>query len=153
MQIKGKILTIVGIVLIFGYFIVDSVKPYDPTQVVMVGNDTLGRDWGAMALQQEQAERQRAAEAQMQMEGQDGATMANPYINPYSAMVPVDQDPFSRPKFNQDNYATVESPDGREIVTGYARPEEDPDNPQYNENRIKTRHQLETGEPKMRYKD
>ena len=52
MQIKGKILTIAGIVLIFGYFISESFKDTtDPTQVVMIGNDTLGRDWGALADQ------------------------------------------------------------------------------------------------------
>ena len=34
MQIRGKILTIAGIVLMFGYFIKDSLRdPYDPTHL------------------------------------------------------------------------------------------------------------------------
>lgn len=146
-KVKGKILTIIGIVLIFGYFIVDSVKPYDPTQVVMVGNDTLGRDWGAMAAE---LERQEAGINTDQQQEQTGGEQLNPYYNPYAGVVPADQDPFSRPKLNQSNYATIESPDGREIVTGYSRPEETANNPDYNNSRILTRHQIEVGQPQLR---
>lgn len=55
MQIKGKILTIAGIVVIFGYFIWESLQDpdfSDPNAIIMVGADTLGRDWGAIANQQ-----------------------------------------------------------------------------------------------------
>ena len=100
MQIKGKILTIAGIVLIFGYFISESFKDTtDPTQVVMI----------------------------------------DPSL-----------DPYNRQKFDQSNYSTIESPDGREIITGYSRPEEQVAD---DEDRYKSRHQQELEEPQMIYRE
>lgn len=172
---KGKLFTIIGIILMFGYFIKDSITPYDPTQVVMVGNDTLGRDWGAMA---EQKARQNA-QANTENSQNDAygygynLTTTTPGSNPYmQSMYGADsmvygsnnyysnsaqqaqQDPFSRPKFNQENFSSVESTDGREIIVGYDRPEQQ-DNyyQQNNPEKIQTRHQREVGEPKMRYRD
>ncbi len=171
---KGKLFTIIGIVLMFGYFIKDSITPYDPTQVVMVGNDTLGRDWGAIAEQKaRQSAQVNADNSSADAYGYGMATTttlgSNPYMhNMYGADTMVygsnnyysnspqqtQQDPFSKPKFNQDNYSTVESTDGREIIVGYDRPEQQ-DNyyQQNNPEKIQTRHQREVGEPKMRYRD
>lgn len=167
MQIKGKIFTIIGIVLLFGYFIKDSINPYDPSKdVIMIGNDTLGRDWGAMAEQNArnnapQQSGYNVADAYdyskignnpyTQNNHQYGMDSSNPY---YTNSAPIDQDPFSRPKLNQDNYSSIQSSDGREIITGYARPEEvdNWDTPENNYRKIETRHQKETGEPKMKYR-
>lgn len=165
MQIKGKIFTIIGIVLLFGYLIKDSLKdPYDPTQVVMVNNDTLGRDWGALA---EKIARDRI---QIQVENSVAETPSL-YANQNNAMINlygygIDSngvyttldDPFKRRKFNQENYSSIESPDGREIITDYSRVEET-ENEITEENttrKLKTRHQKETNEleePEMKYRD
>jgi len=160
MQIRGKIFTIIGIVLMFGYFIKDSMRSYESTEAIMLGDDTLGRDWGAMAEQ--------IAQSRMQIQAENSTTESydmetwqkNPYggidsNGTYTATTSLQQDPFARPKFNQDNYSTMESSDGREIITGYARPEEEDnrDTPENNERKIETRHHKEVGEPKMRYRE
>ena len=170
---KGKFFTIIGIVLLFGYFIKDSITPYDPTQVVMVGNDTLGRDWGAIAEQKARQNAQNSADNSAVDAYGYNITTTTPGSNPYmhnmygadsmtygsnayynNSAQQTSQDPFSRPKFNQDNYSSVESTDGREIIIGYERPEQQENNQQYNNpEKIQTRHQREVGEPKMRYRD
>lgn len=161
MQIRGKIFTIIGIVLIFGYFIQDSFKdPYDPTQVVMIGNDTLGRDWGAIA--------ERVAYEKMLIQSQNSVAESpslhatqqlnqNPYgygLDSNGAFTGID-DPYKRQKFNQENYGTIESSDGREIVIDYSRMEEteNENNEENNQRKIRTRHQKELGEPEMKYRD
>lgn len=153
MQIRGKILTIIGIVLIFGYFIRESfVNPSvsNPNQIIMVGNDTLGRDWGAMADQRDREKMQQQSNG-----NNEGATAAAG--SPESQAVVTD-DPFSRPKFNQDNYSSIQSPDGREIITGYDRPEDQgmPDINSQTDN-YQTRHQQDKGqvteEPSIIYKE
>lgn len=165
MQIKGKIFTIIGIVLLFGYFIMDSITPSNPSQVVLIGNDTLGRDWGAMAeqvarsRQQIEAENNVAGGYVVDLSGQNN----NPYSHmygvdsngAYTATTPASQDPFMQQKLNQDNYSSIESSDGREIITGYARPEEENNRntPENNAAKIETRHQKEVTEPKMKYRD
>ena len=158
MQIRGKIFTIIGIVLIFGYFISDSLKdPYDPTQVVLIGNDTLGRDWSAFA---EANAKQQFMQSQV-TEGSPADAYTAQQFNllgygiDSNGNYTVLEDPFKRQKFNQDNYATIQSPDGREIVVGYSRDEEteNEDNEENFFRKIKTRHQTEIEEPEMRYKD
>ncbi len=157
MQIRGKIFTITGIVLLFGYFIKDSLKdPYDPTQVVMIGNDTLGRDWGAMAEQ--------AISKTQQSQNDDNTIKSISSENESDSLASIasSNDPYGRQKFNQDNYSSILSPDGREIITGYARPEEaeSEDNEENGNipNRIQTRHQKEkykkqVEEPDMIYRE
>lgn len=151
MQIRGKILTITGIVLMFGYFIRDSLKaPYDPTQVVMIGNDTLGRDWGAMA---EQLAKDRMPQSSEEGEGLESMSDSAGILKSISSE--SYDDPLSRQKFNQENYATIESPDGREIIIGYNRPEEqqaEQDKEDFDNGRYKSRHQLEASEPEMKYR-
>ena len=151
MQIKGKIFTIAGIVLIFGYFISESFKdPSDPTQVVMVGNDTLGRDWGAMAEQiaREKMLQQAQMNEEMNPTGSAGLNGNNAAI-PNTLLSP-DEDPYNNAKLNQDNYYSIESPDGREIITGYSRPEEQEEE---EGDRYKSRHQQELEEPQMIYRE
>lgn len=146
MQIRGKILTIAGIVLIFGYFIKESfVNPIDPTQVVMVGKDTLGRDWGAIANQKDQERLQK-----QNQENNDGLSTKMGT----SFDIPTSEDPFRKEKFNQENYSSVQSPDGREIITGYDRPEEQAGQSSSDDN-YQTRHQKEKSleEPSIIYKE
>jgi hypothetical protein len=147
MQIKGKIFTIAGIVLIFGYFISESFKDTtDPTQVVMIGNDTLGRDWGALA---DQIEREKL----LQTQGEDDNVMSISSEKQASApqtLLDPSLDPYNRQKLDQSNYSTIESPDGREIITGYSRPEEQVAD---DEDRYKSRHQQELEEPQMIYRE
>jgi hypothetical protein len=148
MQIKGKIFTIAGIVLIFGYFISESFKdPSDPTQVVMVGNDTLGRDWGAMA---EQIEREKMQQQNGGVEEGIEALSGEMDESANTSLLDPSQDPLNRQKLDQNNYYSIESPDGREIITGYSRPEEQVAD---DEDRYKSRHQQELEEPQMIYRE
>ncbi len=146
----GKIFTIAGIVLVFGYFIMESLRdPSDPTAVVMVGNDTLGRDWGAMADQ-----REAALNAEKKEEGEEdleSSSSDKPLINDK-------QDPYQRAKLNSTDYTTIESADGREIITGYDRPEEQNDPYNYESRRQKEQGQSQyssgsSEEPSIKYKD
>ena len=115
MQIKGKILTIAGIIMIFGYFISESFKdPSDPTQVVMVGNDTLGRDWGAMA---EQIEREKMQQQNGGVEEGIEVLSGEMDESANTSLLDPSQDPLNRQKLDQNNYYSIESPDGREITT------------------------------------
>ncbi|MFN8296637.1 MAG: hypothetical protein U0T69_10600 [Chitinophagales bacterium] len=150
MQIRGKILTIIGIVLIFGYFIRDSiVSPSSSSvnQIIMIGNDTLGKNWGAIADQKEQG----------QQSGRDNEGTAVTSSSDENNTI-IKDDPFGREKFNQDNYSSIQSPDGREIITGYDRPE-DQGSPDINSqtDNYQTRHQQEKGqiteEPSIIYKE
>ncbi|MFN8261253.1 MAG: hypothetical protein U0T69_10780 [Chitinophagales bacterium] len=157
MQIRGKIFTIIGIVLLFGFLIKDSLKaPYDPTQVVLIGNDTLGRDWGALAEQL--AREQMLQQASSNIQESYGTGTSTMYYGVdsngvYSANS-MQQDPFTRQKLNQDDYSSIESPDGREIITGYNRPEDQQEEEDQTSNRrFRTRHQREIGEPEMKYRD
>jgi len=155
MQIKGKIFTILGIILVFGYFIKDALQDpvsSDPNAIVIVGQDTLGRDWGAQAAMREQM-----AAAQGQQQGvADPQQNAN--YNP--SLINETNDPYAREKFSTESYMTVESPDGREIVTEYNNPYNSvnenpldlPDDEQ-DESRYRTRRQSEMGEPTMKYRD
>jgi hypothetical protein len=103
MQIKGKILTIAGIVLIFGYFISESFKdPSDPTQVVMVGNDTLGRDWGAMA---EQIEREKMQQQNGGVEEGIEVLSGEMDESANTSLLDPSQDPLNRQKLDQNNYS------------------------------------------------
>lgn len=156
MQIKGKIFTIIGIVLVFGYFIKDALQDpvaSNPEAIVIVGQDTLGRDWGAQAANQQQMV---ATQGQQSgdMYGQQVPNSNQPLINEYN-------DPYAREKFSTESYMTEQSPDGREIVTEYNNPYNSanenpldlPDEEQ-DESRFKTRRQSEMGiEPTMKYKD
>ncbi len=153
MQIKGKILTIAGIVLIFGYFILDSFKsPQDPTQVVMIGNDTLGKDWGAMAEQIAQEKMlQQPQDAGMAGNTSGGWPGSENNTKEMNTLLDPNEDPYNKPKFNQDNYSSIESPDGREIITGYSRPEGQEEEDE--EDRYKSRHQSEMEEPQMIYRE
>ncbi len=157
MQIRGKIFTIIGIVLLFGFLIKDSLKaPYDPTQVVLIGNDTLGRDWGALAEQL--AREQMLQQASSNIQESYGTGTSTMYYGVDSNGVyssnSMQQDPFTRQKLNQDDYSSIESPDGREIITGYNRPEDQQEEEDQTSNRrFRTRHQREIGEPEMKYRD
>lgn len=128
---KGKIFTIAGIVLIFGYFIWDSLHdPINtPGAVVLSGNDTLGRDWGAAAEAKEKA----AAEANA-----SNATSDQPLVTAQSKDLLSGTNPYQVDKVNQSQYQTIQSADGRTIITGYDREEE-----HSSEDRYKSRHQLE----------
>jgi hypothetical protein len=138
---RYKIPTIIGIVLIFGYFIMESFKnpsSIDPTQVVMVGKDTLGRDWGAIADRKEREKEEALKSSEESPEPSLGA--------PPSLL--QGDDPMTRQKLNTDNYTTIEAADGREIITGYTPTFSD------ESQNYETRHQKETGrntEPEMRY--
>lgn len=158
MQIRGKILTIAGIIILFGYFIKDSLKdPYDPTQVVMIGNDTLGRDWGAMAEQVAKDKMQQGLQNSDETASEDGGTGTVSKSSDKVASInsETESDPFTRQKFNQSNFSSIESPDGREIITGYDRPEDPGDqyDPNNDSRRFQTRHQKEISEPEMKYRD
>lgn len=141
MQIKGKLFTIAGIVLIFGYFILDSIKnptSQDPTAIVIVGGDTLGRDWGALADQRER-EQQLAEAGLTEPKEEEIPVTVKPLIS-------EQEDPYTRNKINSSNYSTIQDASGREVITGYNREEQQED--QY---RYQTRHQRENGEPAMIY--
>ncbi len=161
MQIKGKIFTIAGIVLVFGYFIMDSLRvptASNSEAIIMVGNDTLGRDWGAQAAQLQQAAL--AGTTEGTLEGGEGV---NPNMYGTGPLIDASNDPYLKEKFDNNNYSTEMSVDGREMIIDYNNPygntsfdEENAnqDNILYNnEERYKTRHQTEVIEPQMRYKD
>ena len=143
---KGKLITLIGIVLIFGYFILESFRnpsSSDPTQVVMVGNDTLGRDWGAIADQ-------KAKEKQDMLKGQQDANTPTAEADASRKSLLGNDDPYKNDKFNSSGYTTIQAADGREIITGY-NPTDDAENPDQN---YETRHQKEQGrrqteEPQM----
>ncbi|HRH58546.1 MAG TPA: hypothetical protein PLS10_12920 [Chitinophagales bacterium] len=150
MQIRGKILTITGIVLIFGYFIRESfVSPSSSNvnQIIMIGNDTLGKDWGSIANQREQEQQSGRSNEGTALTSATEETNAT-----------IKDDPFSREKFDQGNYSSIQSPDGREIITNYDRPEDigSPDINSQTDN-YQTRHQQEKGqiteEPSINYKE
>lgn len=130
---KGKIFTIAGIVLIFGYFIWDSFHDplKNPGEVVLSGNDTLGKDWGAAADAKEAAAKKSA-------EPQSGANAGNSTASPTTLL--GSEDPYSKDKINQDNYSTMQAADGRTIITGNEQAEEVSP-----EDKYKSRHQLEKG--------
>jgi hypothetical protein len=151
MQIKGKILTIAGIILIFGYFIMESFeRPYDSTQVVMIGNDTLGRDWGALAEQIATEKMLQQAQMNEEMNQTGAAGINGKNAAPPNTLLSPNEDPYNNAKLNQDNYYSIESPDGREIITGYSRPEEQVAD---DEDRYKSRHQQDLEEPQMIYRE
>ena len=134
---KGKLLTIAGIVLIFGYFISESFKnPSDPTQIVMVDGDTLGRDWGAMAEQK--AKEATGLNSINSESGDDFKSISSE--DKTQAAIGVQEDPFSRQKLKSSDYSSIQDASGREVITGYNRPEE-----QENDNPYQTRHQREKG--------
>src|SRR4051812_33147086 len=105
---KFRLPTLAGIVLIFGYFIRESfVMPssLDPTQVVMVGNDTLGRDWGAMADARDRAKAamlngEPAAGQQAQTQQQQSLLpgLGLPLTNPDNLL--ENEDPYAKQKLN-----------------------------------------------------
>jgi hypothetical protein len=156
---KGKFFTVIGIVVIFGYFIMESFRdPSDPTQVVMVGNDTLGRDWGAQAdARDREIARQNGLLAEEE-QGQNG--LANPGgDNLYDAPTLLDgNDPLEKDRSYSGNYSTIQSADGREIITGTYGDNEEYDEEQ-NTTNYKTRRQLEregggtVEEPAMIYRE
>lgn len=134
---KGKLITIAGIVLIFGYFITESFKNQsDPTQVVMIDGDTLGRDWGAMA---EQKAKEAAGLNSISSESGEGIKSISSEDNS-KASLSVQEDPYSRQKLKSSDYSSIQDASGREVITGYNRPEE-----QENEDPYQTRHQKEKG--------
>ncbi len=121
-----KIPTILGLVLIFGFFFWDSIKndTSDPTKIVLSGNDTLGRDWDAIANQKAASKIEAAEEI-----GVGGAAVTSlGDEDPLGTNNPSDKayvDPLLREKTY--NYTSMPSPDGREIITGE-------DNSEYDEN-------------------
>jgi hypothetical protein len=137
---KGKFITVIGIVLIFGYFIMESFKnpsSVDPSQVVMVGKDTLGRDWGAIADQ-------KAKEKEDMLKMQEGGT-STASGSSEGEMVPTGsllgkEDPYQNDKFNSSGYTTIQAADGREIITGYNPTQQEEENTYQN---YETRHQKE----------
>lgn len=135
---KGKLLTIAGIIFVFGYFISESLKndSSDPTQVVIVGNDTLGRDWGAMA---EQKAKEVAELNSISSESGEGIKSISSEDNS-KVSLNTQEDPFSRQKLKSSDYSSIQDASGREVITGYNRPEE-----QDNANPYQTRHQKEKG--------
>jgi hypothetical protein len=147
---RYKIPTIIGIVLIFGYFIRESFRnptSLDPTQIVIVGKDTLGRDWGAIADQRERERAEAMQDADQNMTEED--------LYPQRSLLEGD-DPYARDKFDQSGYTSIQAADGREIITGYDRPSENA------EDAYETRHQKELkrrpsqpepGEPQIIYKE
>lgn len=154
MQIKGKIFTILGIILVFGYFIKDALQDpvsSDPNAIVIIGQDTLGRDWGAQAAMREQM-------AASEGLGQDELDVKG--ANNNQSLINETNDPYAREKFSTESYMTEESPDGREIVTEYNNPYNSanensldlPEDEQYSGN-YQTRRQSEMGEPTMKYRD
>jgi hypothetical protein len=155
---KGKILTIAGIVLIFGYFIAESFRnPSDPTQIVMIGDDTLGRDWGAMA---EQKLKEASDAVTQKNEDEQTAITANSFYNA-TPLVKENEDPYSREKLNSSNYSTIQDGSGKEVIVGYNRPEEQVDNDNYQTRHQKERNQTNNNqtennpitEPEIKYRD
>mgnify|MGYP000869302075 CR=1 FL=1 len=145
---RGKLITIIGIVLVFGYFITESIRnnASDPTQIVIVGNDTLGRDWGAIAEQK----LLEASQTVNSISSEDPESITNQNKNSGSLLDPS-QDPYSKDKFNSSNYSTVQDASGREVIINYERPEEQEDPDSY-----LSRHQKEKGinqEPEIQYRD
>lgn len=128
---KGKIFTIAGIVLIFGYFIWDSMNDplKNPGAVVLSGNDTLGRDWGAAADAKEKAANEKN-QANVAESGPSSAAASKDLLN--------GQNPYQTERYTP-NYQTMQSADGRTIITGNEQQEENP------EDRYKSRHELEKG--------
>ena len=150
---KGKLITLAGIVLIFGYFISESLRnPLDPNHVVMIGNDTLGRDWGAMAEQKIRD----AAAAQNNSNGGGGQGSENDKNNAgqygNGSLLDPNDDPYSRDKINSSNYTTIQDGSGREVVTGYDRPEEQENSDPYSSRHQKERNQIQE-EPQVQYKE
>lgn len=147
---KGKLLTIAGIVLIFGYFITESIKndTSDPTKIVIVGTDTLGRDWGAIADQKE-AE----ARALNSISSEDPySASSNDQIKNGGSLIDPTQDPYSRDKFNSSNYSTIQDASGREVVVGYDRPEEQQNQDPYSSRHQREKGEIEADEPQMQYR-
>ncbi|MDB5227842.1 MAG: hypothetical protein JWN78_2035 [Bacteroidota bacterium] len=157
---KYRILTISGIVLLFGYFIMDSFKNSssleDPNRVVLVGGDTLGRDWGAQADERERVKKQQAEGTAADDDGSNTASVnaGTPAGNKSSTNqfssdnLTQGQDPYEKQKLNSSDYSTVMDGNGREVITGY--------NPEENDNQnFETRHQREAGrnEPTIKYKE
>lgn len=143
---RGKFFTVIGIVLIFGYFIMESFKdPSDPTQVVMIGNDTLGKDWGAQA---DARDREIALQNGTLVEEGGDAENNGPanHMENSNALISEKEDPYSRSKVNMNDYSSVQNGDGREIITGVSTPEEGNSSNNYN---YLSRRQLERGESKM----
>lgn len=135
---RGKLLTIAGIVLIFGYFIMESFRnpsSTDPTQVVMVGKDTLGRDWGAIA-DQKAREKEELFKSQQDASANEGEVARKSLIG--------SDDPYQRSLFNSSDYSSIQAADGREIITGYNPIQQEEDNNNVYQN-FQTRHQKESG--------
>jgi hypothetical protein len=133
-----KIPTVIGIVLIFGYFFWDSFHDGsgDPAKITLTGADTLGRNWDAIAAEKDQKLAENAANsvaAELNSEKDDGNNLLlNPKDDPlYST------DPLLGNKENLNNYSTIESADGREIIIGNNEEEVDP------EDRYISRHEKE----------
>lgn len=156
----GKFFTVIGIVLIFGYFIMESFRdPSDPTQVVMVGNDTLGRDWGAQA---DEREREIARQNGLLVEDEEnqGQATGSGSQNLYEEKTLLSgNDPLERDRSFSGNYSTIQSGDGREIITGTYGDNDEYDEGQ-NTTNFKTRHQKEresqgstNKEPSMIYRE
>ena len=101
-----KIPTILGIVLIFGFFFWDSISndTSDPTKIVLSDKDTLGRNWDAIA-EQKTASKIEAVE----VIGVGGTVVTNLGIeDPLNPNIPtknIYDDPFQRDK--SSNYTTV----------------------------------------------
>lgn len=135
-----KIPTILGIVFIFGFFFWDLVSSdaSDPTKIVLSGNDTLGRDWGAMAeqkLKDQQAGNGGYAEnaTLTSSERTEDAGSDSKKENE------VEQDPLLLNKRNSYSYTSIPSPDGREIITGIDNTDQE-ENP---EDKYMSRHSRE----------
>ncbi len=129
----------------------------DPNGFVMVGNDTLGRDWGAMAAERERMAAANAVNSNEIAPVLDYANLnaktAPENTNYYSGSLLQNSNPYAEEKLDQNNYTSIEAGDGREIITGYEREEEK--EPIY---RFQTRHQKETGksvvsEPQIKFKE
>lgn len=143
---RGKFFTIIGIVLIFGYFIMESFKdPSDPTQVVMVGNDTLGRDWGAQADARDREIALQNGTLVEESGNQENSGPAN-HMENSNALISEKEDPYTRNKINTNNYSTVESGDGREVITSDNSQLQGNSSDNYN---YLSRRQIERGESKM----
>ena len=159
---KYRIFTISGIVLLFGYFIMDSFRNAssidDPNRVVMVGGDTLGRDWGAQADERERAKKAQAEGSASTDEvtsggvastdGVPGSSKSNSNQYTSSSDLMQGDNPYEKPKLNSSDYSTVLDANGREVITGYTPDENGSQN-------FETRHQREAGrnEPTIKYKE
>lgn len=131
-----KIPTILGIVLIFGFFFWDSISndTSDPTKIVLSDKDTLGRNWDAIA-----EERNLKLKQQTEMNAVDIVESGKNEITPMSMrpLLSPSDDPLRTEKSNDYSYTSVPSGDGREIITGTDNSEED------NEDRYMSRHDRE----------